>query len=211
MIFGCVIFYDDEPELLERCLMSLKVNSIPIIAIDGAFKEFPHTQVWSRNRTRDIAVGLAEIFIPACLGGWQDQMTKRNVYLDIAREHYVLVLDADEELTQWVEPDLTENFYAVKIQNEDHIMPAPRLFRVSPALQYMGKHYTLMNGDKIVCEKYANQTISDIVIKHHIRKDNERITNKRLYYGSRTEAIGKVRKCLCGYTYKGNICPICLT
>lgn len=211
MIFGCVIFYDDEPDLLEKCLMSLKVNSIPIIAIDGTFTEFPHTQVWSKDRTRDIAVGLAEIFIPACLDGWQDQMTKRNVYLDIIRGHYAFVLDADEELIQWVEPDLTEDFYAVKIQNEDHVMPAPRLFRVSPQLCYMGKHYTLMNGDKIACEKYDNQTMSDIVIKHHKRKDINRTWLKNIYYGTRSESPFKQRKCLCGHTHTGNICPFCLT
>ncbi len=42
MIIGPVIFFNDGPENLERCLKSMRPHVDKLITVDGPYAEFPH-------------------------------------------------------------------------------------------------------------------------------------------------------------------------
>ena len=160
MIQACVIFYNDTPNLLERCFISLKTKVDKIIAIDGAFKEFSHDLPYSTDGSLEIAKIYAHEVIE-CNKPWKDQIEKRNAYLTLKDEKdYYFIIDADEWLeTQSPKPfaNLDKNVYQLPIttliDGQEQNGDAMRLIRHQKGIRYQQKHSLIWVGKKIINRK----------------------------------------------------------
>jgi hypothetical protein len=171
MIQGSVIIYNDTPALVEACLKSLLPICDTIIAIDGAFKEFPHDKPYSTDGSLDVARHYADMTIEA-LEPWKDQATKRNAYLTLRNPRdYYFILDTDETADGMKPADLSEDVYGVKFNEEQdgRFYPAifNRLIRHQPGIQYQGKHNVLMAGGKLLSYPSPHiETCLAIIVEH---------------------------------------------
>jgi hypothetical protein len=151
MILGVTIFYDDGPELLETCLKSLKKVTDRVLAIDGAYKEFPHKDFKSSQETLRIAKAYADEVIEV-KEAWKDEPAKRNAYLTLKdTKDYYLMLDADEEIFGEKPKYLTRPTYRVKLETLRAGVMLPsyynRLFRHHPGMKYQLTHNNLVIPD----------------------------------------------------------------
>lgn len=148
MILACVIFYNDEIELIENCFKSLKGKVDRILAVDGAYKEFPHDKPYSTNGALEIAKQYADCVIET-KEAWHDQATKRNQYLIHENENdYYFIIDADEVLSGNIPKDLKEDVYKLFIEKPTANGTLPgeycRLIRHQSGIAYQKKHNLLM-------------------------------------------------------------------
>jgi hypothetical protein len=153
MILGCVIFYDDGPDLLKRALWSLKLVTDRVIAIDGAYAEFLHDNFLSKPDTLSVAKELAdEVIVPE--RPWKDEVEKRNAYLVLKNpKDYYLMLDADEEI-EGVKPiALKFPTYRVELRTQKDGQWLPgyynRLFRHHKGMRYELTHNNLVTKEGI--------------------------------------------------------------
>ena len=187
MIQANIIFYNDTPELLERCLKSIKNKVDYILAIDGCYTEFPHDKCYSTDGCLDIAKKYADSIIE-CKKPWKDQIHKRNAYLtDIDGYHFIL--DADEELIGSI-PKLEHETYAIKIHNEKdpyHV----RFFKSSKELRYSSRHCWLRNNQKILSNNVNLENFDKLtncyLIHHKKERSLSRKQDKLSYYQNRLE------------------------
>jgi len=153
--FG-LIFYNDTPELLRHCLENLKATGFPIIAIDGAFKEFlagdksGALKPYSTDGSRELAEKYASIVIDGPADGWENQAEKRNQYLDkVAEGEFIFVIDADEIIYPFtLMADLSDDVYKViehRFETEDKFEPMStlRVYRKYFDLRYLYQHCRL--------------------------------------------------------------------
>lgn len=151
MILGVTIFYDDGPELLETCLKSLKKVTDKILAIDGAYREFPHKDFLSQKETLKVAQAYADkVIVPE--KEWYDEPAKRNAYLTLKNpKDYYLMLDADEEIFGEKPKALKEAVYRIKLETLRAGVMLPslynRLFKHHPGMAYKLTHNNLVLKD----------------------------------------------------------------
>ena len=134
-VYCGVIFYNDTPRMLGACLQSIAHNGIKIIAVDGAFREYLKANNVYRTSSNDgcveIAKRFASHFIRAKDGGWDDEIEKRNAYLDhVPTGSYCFWLDADEVLPRFSLPPLEADAYRITeiLHKEDGgLLETPRL------------------------------------------------------------------------------------
>jgi hypothetical protein len=150
-ILGVIIFYDDGPELLERSLKSLKKVTDKVLAIDGAYREFPHKDFLSQKASLDVVKSLADqVIIPE--KEWHDEPAKRNAYLKLkSTKDYYLMLDADEEVTGTRPANLTHPVYRISLSTKragvDLAGYYNRLFRHHVGMRYHLTHNNLILKD----------------------------------------------------------------
>lgn len=170
-LIASIIFYNDTPELLEKSLKAIKASNIDIIAIDGAFREFPKSdkeRYYSTDGCIDIAKKYADLYIPAPKWEWVDQAHKRSTYFQLIPDgDFCIVLDGDEFLhpceidpNQW-----TENIYMCQLHRsaDDGWSNSVRIYRIFPDLKYMGQHsriYRIFNHN-------PKETVSGSVVQSH--------------------------------------------
>jgi hypothetical protein len=155
MVQACVIFYNDGVELFEQCLKYIKGKVDKIVAIDGAFKEFPHSKVQSTDGCLGLARKYADEVITT-KKPWADQIEKRNAYLTLKdSKDFYFIIDADEKLDGEL-PDtstLEEDAYAFNIHpfssGSMQTGLAIRLIRNFPDIEYRGRHSFLWHKGKI--------------------------------------------------------------
>jgi hypothetical protein len=151
--FAGIIFFNDTPELLEKCMIALKANGFKIVAIDGAFQEFPLAKgekYYSTDGCLDVAWKYADINIESPIGGWFNQATKRTQYFKaVPLYSYVFSIDADEIMQpfSW-DFELTEDVYRIKQKrfHEDGttlMLGTVRGYKVYPDLEYLYRHCTI--------------------------------------------------------------------
>ena len=173
MIQGVYIFYNDGPELLEACLSSLKHVTDKVLAIDGPYKEFPHTSIPSDKATLDVAYRLADEVIEA--REWDDEVAKRNAYL-IQKSGYYFMLDADEVVEGDKPKKLTKPNYRILLQTEKDGIWLPsyynRLFRHHPGMKYHLKHNNLITKDGLSLSLPNDEVpiYPGLTIKHYPEK-----------------------------------------
>lgn len=148
MILGCCIFYNDGPELLENCLKSLKTVTDRVLAIDGAYEEFPHTDFRSNAETLKVAQAYADNVIYANRP-WKDEVEKRNAYLVLkSQKDYYFMLDADEVVEGEKPANLTHATYRISLSTFKDGIWLPcyynRLFRHHKGMRYHLKHNNLI-------------------------------------------------------------------
>jgi len=214
-IYACVIFYNDGIEMLKRCFESCKKAGLPIIAIDGKFREFEGPSFsnkehdnfmfdWGKNRKDDILITGFE---------YKDQMEKRNEYLSICKKFdadYCLVIDADEELINGDKMDwdsLTEDTYMTAMtdsQNTNWYLHTIRIHKIYPDLEYRNRHSFLYRTDQIADpndlnsglkkrefkDMYASNRNGDsLIIKHYAAERSKvRKQQDQDYVNVRTES-----------------------
>jgi len=111
MNYAGVLFYNDGPELLQRCIRALKACKIKVIAVDGPWLEFvtaarqcgveltPH----STDGCLDVARAEADLVIEAPI---TVELEKRNTYIrEVPVGDYVWYVDADEIIRPFVLPE----------------------------------------------------------------------------------------------------------
>lgn len=152
-LFAGQIYFNDTPELLEKSMSALKANGFKIIAVDGAFKEFPllpGEKYYSTDGSRAIAKKYATIHIDPPDGGWFNQAEKRTRYFKAAPiGSYCFTIDADEiaQLFKW-EMELTEDVYRIKQKrfHEDGttvMLGTVRGYKIYKDLEYRYRHCTI--------------------------------------------------------------------
>jgi hypothetical protein len=173
MILGVCIFYDDGPALLERALTSLRKVTDKILAVDGAYEEFPHEDFKSGPQTLAIAKALADkVIIPA--KPWKNEVEKRNSYLTLKSEKdYYIMLDADEEILGDKPKNLTQPTYRIKLETKDGDIWLPcfynRLFRHHKGMAYRDHHNNLVTTEGLSLTKSIEviPVYSGLSIKHY--------------------------------------------
>jgi hypothetical protein len=150
MNYAGVIFYNDGPELLELSLLALKRNGFFIIAIDGAFTEFPlakDEKVYSTDGCLDVARKYANQVIEVPAQGWYDQATKRTRYIrETPTGSYIWAIDSDEPMRPFdsIIP-MTQDVYRImenRFYEDGHIefFSTVRVYKVYEDLAYKYRH-----------------------------------------------------------------------
>jgi glycosyltransferase involved in cell wall biosynthesis len=163
----CMITKNEE-KFLDQCLKSIKNVADEIIIIDTG----------SNDKTVQIAhehgaqVGFFE---------WSDDFAAaRNVSIEQASGDWILILDADEELSldsvdkiPYLLSQKDVSLYRVAIQNQDtgprSKTYVPRLFRNIAGLQFFGRvHETILTTLELISHDWGLvQPIGDMLLIHH--------------------------------------------
>lgn len=203
MIYATVIFYNDTPELLKRCLESAKYAGLKVIAIDGAFQEFAFAEgekFYSTDGCYEMAERCAMSMIRTPTTGWKDQIEKRNEYFKVVKPgNYVFVLDADEEIVKCkIKQDLTDDIYKVFLYDpvNDNLTLSPRIFKVYEGMEYRERHCSIFSGNfkvtnyldvasakVLTCDNGVYVRVNHL---HHMRP-KVRIEQSNLYKQNREE------------------------
>ena len=163
----CLITRNEE-DFIERCLQSVRDVAWQVVVVDTG----------STDRTREIARGLgAEIHEFK----WCDDFSAaRNVALEHVRGDWVLVLDADEELTvegrealrseMLAERTIAYRLPIVDVGKEDEgYSYVPRLFRNAPGLFYVGRiHEQVFSSLEVRRKQWGLENrLSKTLLRHH--------------------------------------------
>jgi hypothetical protein len=167
----CLIATWRGEQLLAEAVASAAPHVDHVVLLDGAYAGLDpsHCPAWSDVRELGAAldgydnVTLYGISHPP--RPWKDEITKRNVLLELGRAHvdvapqglYALVLDEDEllvhgeqlrEYLEWVPRDARAipGLYRVEPDGTPWWAPS-RLFFLSNAIRYAGRSYYLRAGD----------------------------------------------------------------
>jgi len=168
-IAACLIWYDEAPEDLRRMAESLKGFANGMVALDGAFKEFPVEEgepPWSNcAQAKALAEGCSKagmellLHQPSQAGRWPmgyagNEVEKRNASVALAGAldaTWVFNIDADMYLydagdsrTQLMKTDK-----GVAMTNIEGTPSRHHLFRWSPTLRFRGAHWVVLDGDKL--------------------------------------------------------------
>lgn len=154
-----VIFWNDGPELLKKSLLALKGNGFKIIAIDGIFREILtidlNLPVASNDGCLELARSMADVFVPAPEGGWIDQPTKRNVYMELVPNgEYAWAIDADEimrpfQLAAPMDQDVYRiNEHRVYEDGVENVFSTIRTYKMYPDLRYKYQHCRIYRLDQ---------------------------------------------------------------
>jgi len=153
-LWGAVIFYNDGPHLLKECFQSCRAAGLKgIVAVDGAFQEFPHTDYHSTDGSLEAAREQADIVIEAPGRPWANECEKRSEYFRrIKSGNYALWIDADEILEGGIidRRALCHDYYRVGLVNSTSTETAVRCFRVYKNLVHKNRH-------PVVCRSYENR------------------------------------------------------
>jgi len=184
MLVGCVIYYEDCLDLLERCFTSLRARVDRLVAVDGAYESFPHDLPWSSEAHLQVAKRYADVLWSTGVP-WADEIEKRNSYLEHCDPgDWVLVLDADEELHGRL-PVLDEAQVGYNVTlHQDWLQPRPvfRFFRMSEGLHYRGAHNALFDAEGRLLNHEVTETLPNLNIEHHAwKRPAERVSAKGIY------------------------------
>lgn len=163
-LFAAIIYFDDSPGMFRECLARIsKAGFDGIFCIDGAFREFPlreNQRFYSTDGCTEIAKEFnAKIIIPH--QPWDDQMHKRNKYIEVTPEgDYFFILDTDEFLEPGIidKSKLTEDYYSVCmkigiLEPEKRLWDNPgapiRVYKKYSDLCYRFRHCYLYRTSKI--------------------------------------------------------------
>ena len=166
MIKAIIIFYNDTPEILERCFKSLE-GKAEIIAIDGAFKDFPHSEPYSTDGCKELAINYAIIY-HGVNRSWENQTEKRNAAFQYLNDgDYFLVIDADEELIGDLVPkgDYTD----IRIEDWNRDYYRVRLIKYKIGMKYNGRHSIISYGGRCINHASINldaKNMTEGYIKH---------------------------------------------
>lgn len=196
---ACLIYYN-EIQNIERCLKSIHNKFDWIIAIDGAYKEFPHDNFLSTDGSTEMAKRYcSRVIIPE--REWKDEIEKRNEYLrQLCYGDFVVIIDADEEMINCIDlneiRDLGDElnndyFYDIKLVRNDNVPPyyIYRAFKYLTGMNYHGTHHALfLNGefegyDEYLTNKFKHKQIESFYFNHYQDQRNiKRVQDKGIYY-----------------------------
>jgi hypothetical protein len=165
IICANLIWYDEHPEDLSEMVDSLKGFADCLVALDGAFENFPDVESPTSNAEQITALAEASarngiallVYQPSEIGKWVggfkgEEVAKRNAAFRLCAPFapdWVVILDADmrvhkhlgaRDLLEW-----TDKIVAVTdVDGQRH----RHVFRWTPTLRYMRSHYVAVDGDR---------------------------------------------------------------
>jgi hypothetical protein len=202
VIVACLMWYDEPVEQLDRCVRSLGPVADVLVAVDGAFADYPHDgmvnsppeqfRVIEQACRRDGRIRL----VPASTQyPWPDEVSKRAWMVGYAvnlcvptGDDWLLVIDGDEyveEAARRLEiwgglAELKEDVADVTFRFADTEHPLPRLYRAQPGLTVVGAHWRYVVGDRLVCahgnepEPPRGDATQLIALRHDPLRSDER-------------------------------------
>lgn len=197
MIQGCIIFYNDSPALLERCLKSVRGVCDKLLGIDGAFAGFPMFKPWSTDGCLDIAKKYCDTVIET-KDPWKSQIDKRNACLTLKNESdYYLIIDSDEYFNGKM-PILKSSAYGINIDNPENNTKNEqiRIFRHRHGLKYEERHNWIWHKRTIINQPEFGSKFKKITTASIIHTPGQRPYERRLddvtYLQKRKEFEGDV-------------------
>jgi len=191
MLVATIICFDDMP-LIKECVESIIDKVDKIIAVDGAYDDFPCDINYSTDGTLDYLDKLSDK-VELILAPGLAEVAKRNLYLEpLADGDTVLNIDADEVLIGDI-PELKTDFGIVDWHDghSKHVQRrVTKIFKYRTGLRYLHCHYTLYYNEQIVNKlhevinkDFTSEYIKDFYMIHnwHLR-DELRKHNKSIYY-----------------------------
>lgn len=159
-IWAGIIFYNDGVNLLRDTFESCRKSGCHIIAVDGAYKEFPrkpNEKPWSTDGCQEYARENADVFIGAreC---WDSEFHKRTQYIKpIPEGEYCLYIDSDEKLGGGIMDlkQFTKDRYSMAFHEESEDGKIKkgnkhfRIFKVYKDMEYRNFHFWLYRTSKI--------------------------------------------------------------
>lgn len=164
----------NEAKMLPMCLGHLP-RGTDVVLIDGAYRDYPHTEPYSTDGTLDIAqrwgAEVVEVTEP-----WPDQITKRTAQLALGA--VVLILDADELLhTDLPElpPGADVGWVTIASPLYDRPCLSPRVFRVQPGWHYAGRHHWIFDaeGDLVASHTFAGKKYRHAILPVALSNERE--------------------------------------
>ena len=190
MLVGTIITYNDWP-LIKDCVESIIGKVDKIIAVDGAYDDFPCDINYSTDGTLEYLDNLDKVELIIAPG--LAEVAKRNKYLEpLADNDIVLNIDADEVLIGDI-PELKTDFGIIDWHDghSKHIQRrVTKIFKYRSGMKYEHCHYTLYwNGiivnklHEVINKDFTSEYIKDFYMIHnwHLR-DELRKHNKQIYY-----------------------------
>ena len=189
MLIGTIITYNDWP-LIKDCVESIIDKVDKIIAVDGAYDDFPCDINYSTDGTLEYLDSLDKIELIIAPG--LAEVAKRNKYLEpLADGDTVLNIDADEVLIGEI-PELTADIGIIQIGEEGdrrRHRRTNRFFKYREGLHYWGTHKMILDKDgKLfanldhVGKDYTSQKTGIEFLHNNHMRDYNRIKDKKKYY-----------------------------
>lgn len=190
MIIGTVIFFN-EKDWIGDCIESLVGKVDKIVAVDGAYRDFPHKEAWSTDGTLEILSSLRskysgslEIEVIGTREAWVDEMAKRSAYFTGKPGDMYVNLDADERLEGSLEGIEAGDDWQVELFRLDGVHPYPvfRIYRHRDGIRFEGAHNALWIGERFV-HPQKPAIFPGVRIRHLLdKRDQARIEDKGIYY-----------------------------
>jgi len=184
VIIGCLIFYNDPLEMLDRALASLREAGVDwIVAVDGAFERHPHSHDASGKPVRDLVRSKVDVYLDTPHRAWDTEIEKRNMYLVGTVGDVYVVLDSDEELKGNLSYAYQDSLgWQVRLEQEGLAdRPVWRVFRHFEGIHYYGTHHAVCLG-VIPLNHLVVRTLPEAWIKHYTNdRSNQRKQDKGVY------------------------------
>lgn len=178
----------NEAANLPRAMASVEANwpAVVHVTVDGKYPDFCGDSDISTDDTRAIAE--AKGFLVTCIDYECEKRTAGLRFIDdnAVDGDYVLVLDADEEITQvFGTPAKVGSFSFTRESRPEVTYGRCRLFAWEPGMHFKGRHYDLYRSDGELLASLEDapefQTIG-FGIHHDASHDPDRTLLKRDYY-----------------------------
>jgi hypothetical protein len=175
------------PRAVSAAERALAPKEVRHVFIDGRYPDYPAGRGdFSSDGTREIAevVGtLLEVADYEC-----EKRTAGLRHIDTVAEDgdFVLVLDADEELTSvfgW--PDRVGSFMFTRASRPEVTYGRCRLYRWEPGLEFKHRHYDLYSSDGVLVSSLEDAPDFQLIghgIHHNDSHGPERTKVKEAYY-----------------------------
>lgn len=191
MLIGCLSFYEEKDFIRESAESLLRVAD-KVIAVDGAYRDFPHKIPYSTDGTLDILAALRreqlkQLEVVEVREAWEDEIVKRNRYLIGNEGDYYLMIDADEVIYGFADdrkyseqPDWQLRSTRLDGVHSHYIH---RLFRHRKGLSYFGCHNCLRVGDELIRNPDRLPRYEGLTIRHYTdNRSQKRADEKGEYY-----------------------------
>jgi len=190
MLVATIICFNDYP-LIVDCIKSIYDKVDKIIAVDGAYDDFPCDINYSTDGTLEYLDSLDKVELILAPG--LAEVAKRNLYLEPLKDgDTVLNIDADEVLIGDI-PPLTSDFGIVDWHDghSKHIQRrVTKIFKYRTGMRYNHCHYTLYYNEQIVNKlhevinkDFTSERITSCHILHnwHLRSDLRKFQKSQYY------------------------------
>jgi glycosyltransferase involved in cell wall biosynthesis len=197
-----IIAYN-EARMLPMCLGHIPHGS-DVVVIDGAYRDYPHTEPYSTDGTLDIARRWGADVVEVTKA-WPDQIAKRTSQLTPGE---VFILDADELLHTDL-PELPEDADVgwVTIASPVYERPflSPRVLRVRDGWHYAGRHHWIYDaeGDLVVSHTYAGSKYRHAILP--VTVSNERDTREAGRNGEKAEYLAARNRAECCFENEASV------
>jgi len=173
---ACYNVYN-EAEFLEESLKSIRNKVDLIVAVDGAYKKFPHEFPFSTDGTLAIAKKYADKVIENS-EAWESEIFKRNQYLIGKSGDIYLVIDGHEIWTGDLIPPFGN--FRIKWKKSDGWHETFRMFEHKPGIHYKEFHYNICINGKSIGQDFP--VYPHGYLTHLDTKDKIRLEAKKKYY-----------------------------